>query len=175
MKKAFTLIELLVVIAIIGLLASIVLVSVGGQREKAKIAKAQGDLEAITKALRIYHVDTGSAPPHDHKWDSTCENSFMSTGSFAPKPAGWSGPYLGSWPKNPWGGDYHWERWSGTDYSISVKNVPQASAQAIDDVIDDGNLSSGSVTWTIGGDNRMEYSRGEFDFPTSDTHATTCS
>ncbi|MFH1611996.1 MAG: type II secretion system protein, partial [bacterium] len=37
-QKAFTLIELLVVIAIIGLLASIVLVSVNSVREKAKIA-----------------------------------------------------------------------------------------------------------------------------------------
>lgn len=39
-QKAFTLIELLVVIAIIGLIASIVLVNMSGQREKAIIARS---------------------------------------------------------------------------------------------------------------------------------------
>jgi len=49
-KRAFTLIELLVVIAIIGLLSSIVLASLRGTREKARIAK---NLEF---SASIYHV-----------------------------------------------------------------------------------------------------------------------
>lgn len=49
----FTLIELLVVISIIGLLASVVLVSLNGAREKAKAAKLAGDFSQIHKGIEI--------------------------------------------------------------------------------------------------------------------------
>lgn len=59
-RYGFTLIELLVVIAIIGLLASVVLVSMQGVRLKARDARRQQDLSQIKLAIELSYNKTGS-------------------------------------------------------------------------------------------------------------------
>ena len=60
-KKGFTLIELLVVIAIIGLLSSIVLVSMGPARKRARDARRMADLRQISSGMEMCYDDSACA------------------------------------------------------------------------------------------------------------------
>lgn len=60
--KGFTLIELLVVIAVIGILASVIMVSVNSARVKARDARRASDIDQIYKALFMYYDTYGCLP-----------------------------------------------------------------------------------------------------------------
>jgi len=60
MKRAFTLVELLIVIAIIGILSSVVLMSLNQARNKAQDARRKSDLAQIVRSLNFYYDKYGN-------------------------------------------------------------------------------------------------------------------
>ena len=103
-SKGFTLVELIIVMAIIGILAGVVLVNVGSQREKATRARAIADIKEMDTALEIYHADNGFYPTTQQGLQS-----LLSEPNSPPIPRNWQGPYLRNRktvPLDPWGNEY---------------------------------------------------------------------
>ena len=95
-NKGFTLIELLVVIAIIGLLSGIALVSIQKAREKAKIAKARGEVNTIYKAIFIKEATEGEYPHVNNIASADGLNTHLA-------------PDLTGIGNDPWGNSYFYD------------------------------------------------------------------
>jgi prepilin-type N-terminal cleavage/methylation domain-containing protein len=112
--NGFTLIELLVVISIIGILASIVLVSLDGTRKKGRDSKRISDVKQLQLALELYYDQNNSFPPRICTNTSVCGTSCGGTSCAA---VYLTGPgYLSVVPTDPSNlADY-----SYTPYSVSA-------------------------------------------------------
>ena len=67
-SKGFTLIEMLIVITIIALLASLILVGMGGARAKTRDSRRVADLHNMMNALELYYAKNAYYPQDIGSW-----------------------------------------------------------------------------------------------------------
>ena len=98
-QKGFTLIEVMIVVAILGVLATLVVVNVGGQTDKANVAAVKSDLQAISQALDLFKLDNFRYPTTDQGLEALVNKPDNARG--------WpDGGYLRKTPADPWQNPY---------------------------------------------------------------------
>lgn len=103
-QHGFTLIEILIVVVILSVLAITVVPQFLDQPAKARIARAQSDVQDLKTALSIYKLDNFNYPS-----SAQGLNALINKPSGQPSAKNWKpGGYLERMVKDPWGNDYQY-------------------------------------------------------------------
>ncbi|EOD79002.1 general secretion pathway protein GspG [Grimontia sp. AD028] len=103
-QQGFTLLEIMVVIVILGVLASLVVPNLLGNKDKADQQKAVTDISALENALDMYRLDNSVYPTTDQGLDA-----LVSKPSSSPEPRNYrQDGYIKRLPQDPWGNQYQY-------------------------------------------------------------------
>lgn len=101
-QRGFTLLEIMVVIVILGVLASLVVPNLMGNKDKADRQKVNSDLVALESALDMYKLDNSRYPTTEQGL-----SALVNKPSVQPEPRSYpAGGYIRRLPQDPWGANY---------------------------------------------------------------------
>ena len=101
-NKGFTLLEIMVVIVILGLLMSIVVPNLMGNKETADIQKAVTDINGLETNLDMYKLNNNRYPTTEQGL-----NALIEKPTAEPLPRRYpEGGYIRRLPEDPWGNAY---------------------------------------------------------------------
>jgi len=98
----FTLIEMMAVLMIIGLLASVVIFSIAGNTDEARVTKVKSDIRNYSTALESFYIHMGDYPPEEYGLQALKEVPEGIPGAERYKTDG----YVDKIEDDPWGNPY---------------------------------------------------------------------
>ncbi len=101
-EAGFSLVELMVVIFIMGLLATLVAVTVAPLGEQSRVGKARADISAFESALEMYSLDMYNYPPAEAGLAALQSAPGNAQGNYRP------GGYIKRLRTDPWGNAYNY-------------------------------------------------------------------
>lgn len=102
LQRGFTLLELMVVIVILGVLASLVVPNLMGNKARADKQKAISDIVALEGAMDMYKLD-------NHRYPTTEQglSALITAPTSSPVPTNYNPEgYIKRLPADPWGNEY---------------------------------------------------------------------
>ncbi len=129
-QRGFTLLEIMVVIVILGILASLVVPNLMGNKDQADHQKAVSDIVALENALDMYKLDNSRYPSTDQGL-----NALITKPESEPVPRNYKeGGYIKRLPADPWQNEYQLLS-PGEHGNIDVFSVgPDGQAGTDDDI-----------------------------------------
>ncbi|CCP04145.1 Type II secretion system protein outG [Erwinia amylovora Ea644] len=129
-QSGFTLLEIMVVIVILGILASLVIPSLMGNKDRADRQKAVSDIITLENSLDMYRLDNSRYP-------TTAQGlkALVTRPTAEPVPRNYrSDGYVRRLPQDPWGNDYQLIS-PGQHGPVDIFSAgPDGAPQTVDDV-----------------------------------------
>lgn len=136
-QKGFTLLEIMVVIVILGVLASMVVPNLMGNKDKADRQKVVSDVIALENSLDMYKLDNSVYPTTEQGLEA-----LVSKPSGSPEPRNYrEDGYIKRLPQDPWGNDYILNR-PGEHGKMDILSVGIDGEEGTDDDIGNWNLDA---------------------------------
>lgn len=153
-KKGFTLIEILVTVAIIGILATLISISVMGSQKKARDTKRTADASSMMTAIGQYKENSGVYPAPCGATENFCEFSGAALD-----------PYLSVLPKEPKTNKNYLYQNVGANYQIYVQYESDVKGGKQDTTIPNTLKFTDSFICRVGSDTSKSTDSDSFGAP----------
>lgn len=128
----FTLIEMLIVVTIIAVLASLILVGMGGARSKSRDARRVADLHNVMNALELYYAKKGQYPEGVYASATNWETfkSILKNGGIG----------VTRVPNDPLNDSTYYYRYGGTTTDYVLGAALETEDRVLDEDVDGTNI-----------------------------------